>query len=101
MAKIIEKPKVHRPRIKTDKLDRICSIYWADAESDVTPEEFKETLNMFRGRQLRAHIDEETTVLQECLKYLHLSLAKQQGDVNAEKEMSNIHKKWNNYETED
>ena len=92
---------VRRPKIKTDKLDRICSIYWADSDSNVTPEEFKETLNMFRGRQLRAHINEETTVLQECLKYLHLSLAKQQGDVNAEKEMANIHKKWNTHETED
>lgn len=79
---------VHKPFIKADKLGRICSIYWKDAKSDVTPEEFKETLNMFRGRQIR-------TSLKECLDYLHLSLAKQRGDVEAIKQMNQIHKSWN------
>lgn len=81
----------HKPFIKADKLGRICSIYWADSNSDVTPDEFKETLNMFGGRQIKKY-------LRDCLDYLHLSLLKQGGDVDAEKEMEIIHKNWNNYE---
>ena len=85
----------HRPFIKKDKLNRICSIYWSDAESDVTPQEFKETLNMFRGRQL------SKDTLYECRNYLFLSLAKQQGDTEAEKEINNIHLSWNQHVQEE
>lgn len=80
--------KQHRPFIKTDKLGRICAIYWNDSNSQVTPPEFKETLNMFNGRQLGL-------CLKECLLYLNLSLAKQDGDEEAAKEMSRIHYMWN------
>lgn len=80
---------IRRPKILEDNLGRIYAIVWEDNNNYVTPEEFKETLNMFRGRQLR-------TSLQDCLVYLKLSLAKQAGDINAEKEMDLLHYQWNN-----
>lgn len=85
----ITKTPVHRPKILADKLERIYAIVWEDNNNYVTPEEFKETLNMFRGKQLR-------TSLQDCLTYLKLSLAKQAGDIDAEKEMDLLHYQWNN-----
>ena len=84
MAKIIK----HKPYIKADKLGRICSIYWGDSGSFVTPEEFKETLNMFRGRQIKSS-------LKDCFDYLKLSLRKQEGDKEAIDELQNLHYMWN------
>lgn len=73
-------------KIRADKLGRIYAI--TEEDSYITPMEFKETLNMFRGRQLK-------TNAKECIKYLKLSLAKQKGDYEAERELNNIHKSWN------
>lgn len=78
----------HRPFIKADKLGRICAIYWQDSNSMITPPEFKETLNMFNGRQLSLYV-------KDCLNYLNLSLAKQEGDEEASKEIDRIHYMWN------
>lgn len=79
----------HRPKILSDKLGRIYAIVWEDNNDHVTPEEFKETLNMFRGRQ-------STTSLYDCFAYLKLSLAKQAGDQKASKELDLLHYQWNN-----
>lgn len=75
-----------KPFVKADKLGRICEI--TNNNGQTTPPEFKETLNMFRGRQLK-------TSLKECLMYLKLSLQKQEGDLDAEEEINKIHRSWN------
>ena len=79
----------HRPFIKADKLNRICSIYWEDSTPYVTPEEFKPTLNMFQGQQLTRGI------MRECLNYLHTSLLAQAGNAEAIETLDSIHKLWN------
>lgn len=89
IKKQTSKTPVHRPKVLGDKLGRIYAIIWEDSNNFVTPEEFKETLNMFRGRQLKIS-------LQDCLAYLKLSLAKQTGDSDAVKEMNLLHYQWNN-----
>ena len=92
LFKPLDKKRViakHVPFIKADKLGRICSIYWADAITNVTPPEFKEALNMFRGRQLK------TNVIQ-CLDYIKLVRLKDAGDEEAINELSNLHYEWNN-----
>lgn len=78
----------HKPFIKSDKLGRICGIYWMDDPSRRTPQEFKETLNMFQGRQL-------VTNLRDCFDYLKLSIAKQGGSQEAAEALTNLHYKWN------
>lgn len=77
----------HKPYIKSDKLNRIYTIVWGD--TDQTPEEFKETINMFRGRQMTK------ANMQECFEYLKLSLLKQEGDKEAADQLTEIHKSWN------
>ena len=80
----------HRPYIKADKLNRICSIYWEDSITPyVTPEEFKPTLNMFQGQQLTRE------TVRECLNYLHTSLLAQAGNAEAIETLDSIHILWN------
>lgn len=78
-----------KPFVKKDKLGRICAILYKG--STTTPDELKPTLNMFQGRQLK-------TSLSECLYYAELSLAAQQGDEEAEKELNYLHYNWNHNE---
>lgn len=73
--------------VKADKLHRIYTIT-ENSSSNIVPEEYKPTLNMFRGRQIE-------TNLKDCLKYLKISLAAQSGDEEAEKELRRIHYTWN------
>ena len=72
--------------IKLDKNNQICAITHKKGESE-TPEEYKNTLNMFRG-QTRSSIP-------ACFKYLNLSVEAQKGDKEAQKELDNIHRMWN------
>lgn len=73
-------------RILADKLGRIYAI--TNDESHNTPQEYKETLNMFRGRQLK-------TNLKQCKHYLELSLKAQKGNEEASRELTEIHRNWN------
>ena len=91
-AKSENKPKIHKPWIKADKLGRIYNIVWLDNPTVKTPECFKDALNHFRGRQMKAN-------LPELLKYIKLSLVAQSNEpeaAEAAKEITNIHYKWNN-----
>ena len=79
--------------IRFDKLNRIYAIVWSDEKNFVTPEELKEALNMFRGRQ------KTSKNIKECLEYVKNVINKNSENsdtaAQAEKNLETIHVMWN------
>ena len=73
--------------VKVNKNNSVAEIYWAENKrvlNPVTPVELKPTLNMFKGQQF-------PECFRSLLTYAEVSLAAQEGDIEAQKKLDRIH----------